>query len=219
LKYNADVAHPLRRNANNMRKEADKLIPLIPDIVVRSRAEVEAEERRKQAADGEDADESDDEPIMQSRGRKAPGNKGAKGTAKARKSIPGHKEGTPADDHKPPLPINRDIAQLAHEGSDFGADGSQNGFVTPGGPAGSGTPLGAHGSQADLMDLDGPSLNGISFGQALSAAAEEMEDDEEYKIWKQVTKKDRARVALADKSWHAQMDQGTSRVIATQSTC
>ena len=31
-----------------MRKETEKLVPLIPDIVVRDRAEVEAEERRLQ---------------------------------------------------------------------------------------------------------------------------------------------------------------------------
>jgi transcriptional activator SPT7 len=48
LKYNADLAHPLRRNANSMRKEAEKLVLLIPDLVIRPRAEVEAEERRKQ---------------------------------------------------------------------------------------------------------------------------------------------------------------------------
>jgi transcriptional activator SPT7 len=31
-----------------MRKEAEKLVLLIPDLVIRPRAEVEAEERRKQ---------------------------------------------------------------------------------------------------------------------------------------------------------------------------
>ena len=44
LNYNQDMNHPLRRMANGMRKEAEKLIPLIPDLVIRSRAEVEAEE-------------------------------------------------------------------------------------------------------------------------------------------------------------------------------
>ena len=46
LKYNADPAHYLRKKALYMRKETEKLVPLIPDIVVRDRAEVEAEERR-----------------------------------------------------------------------------------------------------------------------------------------------------------------------------
>lgn len=59
LTYNADPNHPLRKKALYMRKETDKLVPLIPDIVVRDRAEVEAEERRQQnlEMDGEDSDD------------------------------------------------------------------------------------------------------------------------------------------------------------------
>jgi transcriptional activator SPT7 len=62
LTYNADPAHPLRKKALYMRKETDKLVPLIPDITVRDRAEVEAEERRLQNLDvdlegGEDSDD------------------------------------------------------------------------------------------------------------------------------------------------------------------
>ncbi len=38
LKYNQDMGHPLRRMANGMRKEAEKLVPLIPDLVIRPRA-------------------------------------------------------------------------------------------------------------------------------------------------------------------------------------
>ena len=64
LKYNADPNHYLRKHALSMRRETDKLVPLIPDIVVRDRAEVEAEERRMQNggldADVEGAEESDD---------------------------------------------------------------------------------------------------------------------------------------------------------------
>lgn len=193
LKYNADLGHPLRRNANSMRKEAEKLVPLIPDLVIRPRAEVEAEERRKQnGGDDDGADDSDDEPIMSSRGRKA----GAKGS-KARKSGGnGREEGTPGIDQKPTLQLNGLLGNLG-DGSDTGFDGSQNGFATP--PIGSITPsmngLPAHGSQADGMDIDGPSINGLSLGQALGAAAEDLREDEEYKIWKQVTKKDRALIA------------------------
>ncbi|EOD51820.1 putative transcriptional activator spt7 protein [Neofusicoccum parvum UCRNP2] len=79
LKYNADPSHFLRKKALYMKKETDKLVPLIPDIVVRDRAEVEAEERRMQSidADLEGVEDSDDEePIMASRGRKAPINEG-----------------------------------------------------------------------------------------------------------------------------------------------
>lgn len=62
LLYNADPNHPLRKKALYMRKETDKLVPLIPDVVVRDRADVEAEERRLQNLDvdlegGEDSDD------------------------------------------------------------------------------------------------------------------------------------------------------------------
>lgn len=189
LKYNADLAHPLRRNANAMRKEAEKLVPLIPDLTIRPRAEVEAEERRKQNGGEDDGgDDSDDEPIMSSRGRKA-----GKST-KARKTASGREEGTPGVDQKPILQLNGLLGN-PHEGSDAGMDGSQNGFATPPiGAPGSVTPAGMHGllgSQADGMDIDGPSINGMSLGQGLA----DLHEDEEYKIWKQVTKKDRALVA------------------------
>lgn len=64
LLYNADPNHPLRKKALYMRKETDKLVPLIPDITVRDRAEVEAEERRMQNLDvdlegGEDSDDGE----------------------------------------------------------------------------------------------------------------------------------------------------------------
>lgn len=194
LKYNADVQHPLRRNANSMRREAEKLVPLIPDLTIRPRAEVEAEERRKQNGGEDDGgDDSDDEPIMSSRGRKA----GVKG-AKARKAAAGREDSTPGIDQKPTLQLNGLLGNLGHEGSDAGMDGSQNGFATP--PIGSITPGGINGiqglgSQADGIDIDGPSINGLSLGQALGAAADDLREDEEYKIWKQVTKKDRALVA------------------------
>ncbi len=64
LKYNADPSHYMRRHAMAMRKETDALVPLIPDIVIRDRAEVEAEERRLQNegadAEADGAEESDD---------------------------------------------------------------------------------------------------------------------------------------------------------------
>ena len=53
LKYNAEPNHFLRKHALAMRKETEKLVPLIPDIVIRDRAEVEAEERRLQNGDGD----------------------------------------------------------------------------------------------------------------------------------------------------------------------
>ncbi|KAG5656196.1 hypothetical protein KAF25_009072 [Fusarium avenaceum] len=192
LRYNQDMNHPLRRMANGMRKEAEKLIPLIPDLAIRSRAEVEAEERRKQNGGDDDAGEdSDDEPIMSSRGRKA----GVKGASKARKAPNDQKEDTPAIDQKPILQVNGLVGKV-REGSEV--DGS-NGFGTP--PiAGSLTPGGVNGhsgiaSNADAMDIDGPSINGLALNSAFGEAVEQVFEDEEYKVWKQTTKKDRALVA------------------------
>ncbi|KAI1377997.1 hypothetical protein F4677DRAFT_414136 [Hypoxylon crocopeplum] len=191
LRYNQDMNHPLRRMANGMRKEAEKLIPLIPDLVIRPRAEVEAEERRKQnGGDDDGGDDSDDEPIMSSRGRIAGG---AKGT-KSRKTHSDHKEGTPSVEQKPILQLNGLLAKAHREGSEL--DGS-NGFATP--PIGGSMTPGVNGhsgigSNVDAMDIDGPELNGMALGQALNDAAQQAYEDEEYKIWKQVTKKDRALI-------------------------
>jgi transcriptional activator SPT7 len=59
LKYNADPSHFLRKKALHMKKETEKLVPLIPDITIRDRAEVEAEERRMRNGDV-DADGAED---------------------------------------------------------------------------------------------------------------------------------------------------------------
>lgn len=186
LRYNQNLNNHLPRLANGMRREADKLIPLIPDLVIRPRAEVEAEERRKQNGGEDDGgDDSDDEPIISSRGRSG----ATKGT-KSRTAPTDQKEGTPHNDTKPILQLNGILAKTGREGSELG-DGS-NGFGTP--PIGSFTPLGQSGtSNADAMEIDGPSLNGM--GLNLGEAVEQEFEDEEYKIWKQVTKKDRALIA------------------------
>lgn len=58
LKYNADPSHFLRVHAKAMQAKTLQLIPLIPDITVRDRAEVEAEEARlaKEEAESDDDD-------------------------------------------------------------------------------------------------------------------------------------------------------------------
>ena len=95
----------LRRHALFMRKETEKLVPLIPTIVIRDRAEVEAEERRLHAnLEGEE--DSDDEPIMSSRGRKAPSKKSKKGTV-ARKA-PAGEEGSSDSEVRPPCDLPPD---------------------------------------------------------------------------------------------------------------
>ncbi|KAB2572850.1 Transcriptional activator spt7 [Lasiodiplodia theobromae] len=194
LKYNADPSHFLRKKALYMKKETDKLVPLIPDIVVRDRAEVEAEERRMQSidADLEGVEDSDDEPIMASRGRKAP-SKGNKGSAAVRKAPSAGTEGTPGAETKP-MPGSASIPRTEFLRADSEMDGGQNGFQTPP-PPGTLTPLGTNGipgtaSQADASDIDaGSSVVG-------AAPTEDADlDDAEYKTWKQVTKKDRAMIA------------------------
>lgn len=217
LKYNADPSHFLRKKALHMKKETEKLVPLIPDITIRDRAEVEAEERRMRNgdADADGADDSEDgksrnhiicdqllifhseEPIMASRGRKAP-SKGGKGSNNARKAPPAGLEGTPGPETKPFVPsLNSAVSNLKNEflRADSEMEGSVNGFSTP--PPGTLTPMGAnglsrhgaHGSQADLSDMDGT-------GASVFALEEDADlDDLEYKTWKQVTKKDRATIA------------------------
>ena len=199
LKYNQDPQHPLRKKALYMRKETDKLTPLIPDIIVRDRAEVEAEERRLHAMDADDSDDDDDAPIMASRGRKAP-KKGTGGQASARKApnvAVEDKTSTPVPDNKPALhPSASNLRNEFLRADSEAHDASSTGFNTP--PPGFSTPLGvngvhgsgAPGSQADAMEVDGP-------GQSVISATPEDadEDDTEFKTWKQVTKKDRATAA------------------------
>jgi transcriptional activator SPT7 len=192
LTFNSTPDHPMRKHALFMRKEMDKLVPLIPDITIRDREEVEAEERRQQLANGEIDDggeESDDEPIMSSRGRKAPGKSAKKGAPAPRKTAPTI-ESTPNPDIKPSLQALGSYASgSVAAGSEFNEDHS-----TP--PPGSITPLGLHGlgsgrpgSTADPLELEGLHNSSIP----LPAVIEQ--EDEEYRLWKQKTKKDRALMA------------------------
>lgn len=199
LKFNADPNHFLRRHALFMRKETEKLVPLIPNIVIRDRAEVEAEERRLHAnLEGEE--DSDDEPIMSSRGRKAPSKKSKKGTV-ARKA-PAGQEGSPDSEVRPPatssgpnslgshLKPDPSRAESEHVGDRHSTD--PPGALTPAGVNGILT-HGAAGTQGDAMDIDGESMvNGVLPSTDMNNDSEN--DDDEFKTWKQVTKKDRALV-------------------------
>ncbi|CAG7989904.1 unnamed protein product [Penicillium olsonii] len=192
LKYNTNSDHPLRKHAVYMRKETEKLVPLIPEIVIRDRAEVEAEERRLQLAELDGAEESDEEPIMASRGRKAPGKKSSKkGTAPSRN--------TPSGSEGPAGPPNTQPAPVARADSDAIGEAAPNGFSTP--PPGSHTPSDpagpgaiAMGSQDEAMDIDGPGISAPVLSALSVPGGVELEDPE-YKVWKQVTKKDRALIA------------------------
>jgi transcriptional activator SPT7 len=175
-----------------MRKEMDKLVPWIPDITIRDREEVEAEERRLQLANGEIEDggeESDDEPIMSSRGRIAPGKSAKKGAPVPRKAAP-TVDVTLNPDVKPSLQALGSYAN----GSVVGESESNEGHVTP--PPGSMTPLGPHGTGSGKpgSTVDPLELEGLSSGSVPPPAIIEQED-EEYMLWKQKTKKDRAVMA------------------------
>jgi transcriptional activator SPT7 len=187
LKYNSSADHPIRKHALFMRKETEKLVPLIPDITVRDRAEVEAEERRQQIADGsldDGADASDDEPIMSSRGRKAPSKTSKKGTQTSRKAPP---EVTPNPDTKPPVSLSGDTLRAESE-----IDGSQ-GHSTP--PPGTLTPVGGHGAGSVIGGSDAMDLEGLTNGSLPPTGFQPEHEDEEFKLWKQKTKKDRAHMA------------------------
>ncbi|KAL4918542.1 hypothetical protein BDW62DRAFT_181068 [Aspergillus aurantiobrunneus] len=188
LKYNTNPEHFLRKHAVYMKKETEKLVPLIPEIVIRDRAEVEAEERRLQLAELDGGDESDDEPIMSSRGRKAPGKSSKKGAAQ----VPNTPSGS-----EPPVPSASTSAPVRSD-SDIPMEGIQNGFATP--PPGTQTPSdpagaipAASGGPDDSMDIDGIATPTTALS-ALATPGIELADPE-YKVWKQVTKKDRALIA------------------------
>lgn len=203
LKYNANPDHFLRRHALFMRRETEKLVPLIPPIVIKDRAVVEAEERRLQNGDVDvdGLEESDDEPIISSRGRIAPGKTSKKGP-NARKAPAGVMEGSPAAETKPSMHgsgVNGLGSNLKHESLRADSESVFDGSFTP--PAGSLTPAGlngilSHGTNTshESIDIDGldSSLSGIA--PSIGGASEETHDDHEYKTWKQVTKKDRALV-------------------------
>ncbi len=190
LKYNSSPDHPIRKHALFMRKETEKLVPLIPDITIRDRAEVEAEERRQQIADGsldDGADASDDEPIMSSRGRKAPSKTSKKGTQTSRKAPP---ETTPNPEVKPPLATAGASSDALRAESEI--DGSQ-GHSTP--PPGTLTPLGGLGAGSVIGGSDAMDLEGLGGASGPPAGSQSDHEDEEFKLWKQKTKKDRAHMA------------------------
>ena len=209
LLYNGNPEHFLRRHANFMKKETEKLVPLIPEITIRDRAEVEAEERRlhQAEADVDGGDESDEEPIITQRARKAPGKKAKKGSTAPRKAPTGTLEASPAAEVKPSVQSllpNGLGSNLKYEplraDSEAVTEKSQTDLSTPPGAI---TPAGINGGsahkalagEAEALDVDGTehSINGItaSFGDDQDQVEN---DDAEYKIWKQVTKKDRATV-------------------------
>jgi len=190
FRYNANPEHVLRKKAEHMKRETAKLTPLIPDITIRSRAEVEAEEKRLQT-DFDDGEESDDEPLKTTRGRKAPGKSSKKGASTARKAPPSDEEAIPAPDAKAQgVLVNLKNEHLRAD-ADSTREGSLVGFSTP--PRGDTPTLHGAASQADASEMEIADVTMIG-----SQPTEELEqEDDEYKTWKQVTKQDRAQVAAS----------------------
>ncbi|KAK5079642.1 Transcriptional activator spt7 [Exophiala xenobiotica] len=195
LKYNSALDHPMRKHALFMRKETDKLVPLIPDIVIKDRAEMEAEERKQRIANGDfddnAEDSDDDQPIMASRGRAAPGQ--AKKTSKTSQASRKTNvvEGTPIPDSKPSLSQINAMSNGARADSE--ADVGSQGHSTP--PPGNLTPgfdRGAGSVVDGASEMPDSEVPGLPF-----AGTPPEVEDEEYRLWKQKTKKERAQVAAA----------------------
>ena len=197
LKYNSAPEHPMRKHALFMRKETDKLVPLIPEIVIKDRAEIEAEERKQRIANGEfegDAEDSDDDqPIMASRGRTAPGKKTTTKapTASSRKSTTAGAE-TPAPESKPNLSQINSVTNGTRADSETGM-GSE-GHSTP--PPGILTPTGIERCAGSVIDAASEIPDSEVPGLPFAVTPPEVEDDD-FRLWKQKTKKERAMIAAA----------------------
>ncbi|KAL8708030.1 MAG: hypothetical protein Q9220_007026 [cf. Caloplaca sp. 1 TL-2023] len=210
LNYNANPEHFLRRHALFMRKETEKLVPLIPAIVIRDRAEVEAEERRQHQAEAdiEGGEESDDEPIISSRGRKATGKKAKKGSTAPRKAPASKSRETQLADTKSssqhvaltglgPKIKNESLRAELEAATERSARDPTTPppprSITPSGVNGI---LGHDGAFTDVDPLDADGVDSLVNGAAsLPESQPEVEyEDAGYKTWKQVTKKDRALV-------------------------
>ena len=192
LKYNSAPEHPMRKHALFMRKETDKLVPLIPEIVIRDRAEIEAEERRQRIANGEfddnAEDSDDDQPIMASRGRAAPGSKKTSKTTQAVK-VDEPAESTPVPETKPFSLTSQTNGQSGDSEIDLASQDNSTpppGNLTPGLEKGAGSVIDA---ASEMPDSEISSLPFVP-------TPPEAEDDD-YRLWKQKTKKDRATVAAA----------------------
>ena len=197
LKYNASPDHPLRRHALAMRKKTDQLVPLIPNIVIRDRAEVEAEERRLQngGADADLGEDSDDEPIIASRGRGVPAKTAKKGS-NTRVAPPMTTRDSPLLETKP---SHASRTEQLRESSEHRTDGSQHESTPP--PGGTITPAGingiigeTHSVHSDGMDVDGGDLSSHGLNHVGSRLDDAGHDDAEHETWKQLTKQDRAQL-------------------------
>lgn len=115
LSYNSDPKHFLRKDAIAMRKKTQQLIPLIPDITIRDRAEVEKEAVEQAAKDKSQENAMSNEPEVQLKGRKS--TRGVTGTVSRKGRAAAKEPDTPApdaheikteDSFSTPVPANQD---------------------------------------------------------------------------------------------------------------
>ncbi|ANB15060.1 SAGA histone acetyltransferase complex subunit SPT7 [Sugiyamaella lignohabitans] len=140
--YNTDPKHFLRAHALAMQKKTFTLIPLIPDIVVRDRAEVEAEEaaalRAANIANGNaNGEESGDDS--------APGTAGGLGQVSGKHATKGRKRKLDSSEEEemkegtggvpPPFGSPMQVADVAGASGNAETDGNASGAGGPSTPA------------------------------------------------------------------------------------
>lgn len=174
LTYNADAAHPLRKHAFAMRRKSEQLLAMVPDVVVRDRAEVEAEEFGLDA-DPEDEDDEDEKPLMA--GKSSRGTFGPK-SVKAKKSKSTTKTG-PAGADTNGTHTNGKVEDSDSKGSQSPERLSQAQKTVP--------------QNAE----DGQRLSERPDGQRPQEIEVAEETDAAFQVWRTRTKKTRARYAGA----------------------
>lgn len=111
LTYNAAPEHPIRKHAFAMQRRSQQLLGMVPEITIRSRAEVEAEEFGAEPED--DAESEDEKPLVNKSTRGTVGSKSTKakkakggGLNEPQMQPNGHADGPMIDD------LDGDISML-----------------------------------------------------------------------------------------------------------
>lgn len=191
LTYNADPKHFLRAHAIAMEKKTLTLIPLIPDITIRDRAEVEAEEKAAQEEGEEDGDQPKSRMGMgkstakhAAKGKKrtfqeadAADGTGAEDVSMTEASEQGHENSKPIAEA--PVLANPALAAVAASFTE------RTGSPIPGTPR-SGTPGGEYDADSSLLQTE------ESFSENEEHASEEHPQDLETRVWQEVFTKRRA---------------------------
>lgn len=197
LTYNSDPAHAFRKHAIAMKKKAQTLLTYVPDVSVRDRAEVEAEEDALAEADGALDEESEEEKPTVKSSRKAPGSKkgaGKKASSKAPTSqAAGHEEGMP-NGHADGTSVTNGVerAESAKPGREQSGTPRPNGVHTA--MLSTGAALSRTGTPAEMQDENDSDLEKEE--EDISAQIDADAGDLQFQMWKELTKATRARAAI-----------------------